>query len=46
LPYHALGTAHRRITAALEPDSPYHKGNYNGLPHLATRLARSTFERR
>ena len=46
LPYHALGTAHRRITAALEPDSPYHKGNYKGLPHLAARLAKSTFERR
>jgi fatty acid desaturase len=42
VPYHALGTAHRRITAALEPDSPYHKGNYKGLPHLAARLAKST----
>lgn len=46
LPYHALGTAHRRITAALDADSPYHKGNYKGLPHLATRLAKSTFQPR
>jgi fatty acid desaturase len=46
LPYHALGTAHRRIMAALEPDSPYHKGNYRGLPFLATRLAASTCKRR
>ncbi len=46
LPYHALGTAHKRITAALEPDSPYHKGNYKGLPVLAARLAKSTFQPR
>ena len=46
LPYHALGTAHRRIMAALEADSPYHKGNYRGLPGLATRLAASTIRRR
>jgi fatty acid desaturase len=46
LPYHALGTAHRRLVDALEPDSPYHKGNYRGLPFLATRLAASTCKRR
>jgi fatty acid desaturase len=46
LPYHALGTAHRRIMAALDADSPYHKGNYKGLPFLATRLAASTMKRR
>ena len=45
-PYQALGAAHRRITAALAPDSPYHKGNYRGLPVLATRLAASTLRRR
>jgi fatty acid desaturase len=45
LPYHALGTAHRRLVDALEPDSPYHKGNYRGLPFLATRLAASTCKR-
>ena len=33
LPYHALGEAHRRITAALDADSPYHKGELSrGLP--------------
>jgi fatty acid desaturase len=42
LPYHALGEAHRRLTKALEPASPYHKGNYTGLPHLVGRLARNT----
>lgn len=46
LPYHALGTAHRRISAALEGDSPYHRGNYKGLPFLASRLARSTMVKR
>jgi fatty acid desaturase len=46
LPYHALGTAHRRISAALEADSVYHKGNYRGLPFLAGRLAASTIRRR
>jgi fatty acid desaturase len=42
VPYHALGEAHRRLTKALEPASPYHKGNYKGLPHLVGRLARNT----
>ena len=46
LPYHALGTAHRRITAALDADSVYHRGNYKGLPFLAARLAASTIKRR
>ncbi|MBN8808376.1 MAG: fatty acid desaturase [Sphingomonas sp.] len=46
LPYHALGTAHRRITAALEAESPYHKGNYTGLPFLVGKIARSTMGRR
>lgn len=42
LPYHALAEAHRRLAAALAPDSPYHKANYAGLPGLVSRLARST----
>jgi fatty acid desaturase len=42
LPYHALGEAHRRMAKALEPDSPYHRANYPGLPGLVARLARST----
>ena len=42
LPYHALGEAHRRLSAALEGDSPYHQASYPGLPRLMTQLARST----
>jgi fatty acid desaturase len=42
LPYHALGEAHRRLTKALDPASPYHKCSYSGLPHLVGRLARNT----
>ena len=42
LPYHSLGEAHRRLTKALTPDSPYHRGSYSGLPHLVARLARNT----
>ncbi|WP_408988232.1 fatty acid desaturase family protein [Sphingomonas sp. SUN039] len=46
LPYHALGEAHRRLTAALDAESPYHKGSYAGLPGLVGRLAASTKGRR
>ena len=46
LPYHALGEAHRRVSAAVGADSPYHKGNYAGLPGLVTRLAVSTMQGR
>lgn len=42
LPYHALGEAHRRLTAALEADSSFHKASYSGLPHLAAKIGRST----
>ncbi|WP_404333706.1 fatty acid desaturase family protein [Sphingomonas sp. MMS12-HWE2-04] len=42
VPYHNLGQAHCRLTAMLEPDSPYHKASFKGLPGLVTRLARST----
>ncbi|URW76886.1 fatty acid desaturase [Sphingomonas donggukensis] len=42
LPYHALGEAHRRLSAALEQHSPYHKASYDGLPGLLHRLVRST----
>lgn len=42
VPYHNLGEAHRRLTAMLEPASPYHKASYKGLPGLVSRLARST----
>jgi fatty acid desaturase len=42
VPYHALGEAHRRITAALDAQSVYHKASYPGLPGLVARLAAST----
>ena len=42
LPYHALGEAHRRISAALEGDSPYHRASYAGMPGLVAKIARST----
>ena len=44
LPYHALGEAHRRLSAALPQDSYYHQGNYKGLPGLVSRLIASTFK--
>lgn len=43
LPYHALGEAHRRLTASLAPDSTYNKASYNGLPGLVSRLVKSSF---
>jgi len=46
LPYHSLGEAHRRISAAVAPESSYHKGNYAGLPGLVGRLAASTMGKR
>jgi fatty acid desaturase len=42
LPYHALAEAHRRLSAKLLPESPYHKASYKGLPGLVSRLVRST----
>ncbi|MEG3088608.1 fatty acid desaturase family protein [Sphingomonas sp. PB4P5] len=42
VPYHALGEAHRRISAALDAASPYHKASYPGLPGLVAKIARST----
>jgi fatty acid desaturase len=38
LPYHALGEAHRRLSAALAPESHYHGANYGGLFGLVRRL--------
>ena len=42
LPYHALGTAHRRLVAMLGTDSPYHRANHRSLPGLIRRLIGST----
>jgi fatty acid desaturase len=39
LPYHALGTAHRRLKDSLGEDSAYHGANYGGLFGLVGRLA-------
>lgn len=45
VPYHHLGEAHRRLSQAVEDQSPYHRASYNGLPGLMHRLVRSTFGR-
>jgi fatty acid desaturase len=42
VPYHALGEAHRRLSAALAPDSTYYRANYRGLPGLVVRLISNT----
>ena len=42
LPYHALGEAHRRLSAELEVTSVYFESNHRGLYGLVHRLARST----
>jgi len=46
LPYHALGTAHRRLCAELGVDSLYHETSHRGLSGLVARLARSSWRRR
>ena len=43
LPYHALGTAHRRLCAELQRDSIYHESSHRGLSGLVVRLARSSW---
>ena len=42
LPYHALGTAHRRLCAELETGSIYHESSHRGLSPLVARLMRSS----
>lgn len=42
LPYHSLGEAHRRLSAALDTGSSYHRANYRGLPGLVVQLVKST----
>ncbi|QNM82003.1 fatty acid desaturase [Sphingomonas sabuli] len=46
LPYHALGTAHRRLCAELAPDSIYHRSSHRGLSPLVVRLASSSWRGR
>ena len=43
LPYHNLGKAHRRLSAALGEASPYHAASHRGIWELVGRLAASTF---
>jgi fatty acid desaturase len=43
LPYHALGEAHRRLSAALDQGSPYFNANHRGLSPLVGRLAVSSW---
>ncbi len=45
VPYHNLAEAHRRLSAALDAESPYHRASYAGLPGLVTRLAAGTLRR-
>jgi fatty acid desaturase len=45
VPYHNLGEAHRRISAALGPGSVYHDTNHRALLPLVGRLAGSTLRR-
>ena len=42
MPYHALGEAHRRLSAHLGQGSTYDQANHPGLMPLVGRLARST----
>lgn len=42
LPYHSLGEAHRRMTAAFGPDATYPRASYGGMTPLVVRIARST----
>lgn len=42
LPYHSLGEAHRRMSAAFGPGATYPKASYGGMTQLVMRIARST----
>lgn len=46
LPYHALGEAHRRISATVSADSVYGAANHRSLAGLVRRLAASTMKQR
>lgn len=45
VPYHNLGIAHRKLCAALDQSSPYHKANYRGLPGLMWKIGLSSVTR-
>lgn len=42
MPYHALGEAHRRLSAHLGAGSTYAKASYTGFLPLLGKIARST----
>jgi len=44
VPYHNLGEAHRRVSAALETGSPYFSANYRSLFGLVGRLTVSSWK--
>jgi fatty acid desaturase len=44
VPYHNLGIAHRRLAATLDQESPFHKANHKGLPHLARKIFVSSLQ--
>ena len=46
VPYHNLGEAHRRISAALGEDSPYFAANYRGLLGLVKNLTAKSWRGR
>ena len=46
LPYHALGIAHRRLCAELDPGSIYHHSSHRGLSGLVVRLTVSSWRGR
>ncbi|WP_213981771.1 fatty acid desaturase [Sphingomonas sp. dw_22] len=46
LPYHSLNEAHRRLSAALDTNSAYHRANYPTLGGLMQRLASNTMKSR
>ncbi len=46
VPYHALGTAHRRLMAELGVDGAYTRANYRSLSGLLARLVRGTLRQR
>ena len=46
VPYHALAEAHRRLAAALPPESDYHLAHHRGPGRLIVRLATASALRR
>jgi fatty acid desaturase len=45
MPYHALGEAHRRLSAHLAPETTYWRASHKGMGPLVWRILRSTLGR-